>query len=343
MAMHTTSNPADVTYQMQTFFSKKLLEPLENNLTLPKYGAALQEIPKNAGATSVRFYRRRPASTANVVSLTEGTPISTYDEVTMGYVDVSLTQIGQAMKTSDIRSDTAIFNLLQQHIETMGEDAALKCSNIIRAAIHSGMKDLDNAFERFCGVAGPNTDSSASYDSLYALSADQARLTRLAVLGAVTTLKANRVPKVNGRYIAQVAPQVMYDIRQDEDWLAAATNAAPEQLFKDEVISLDGVAFVEQDDSIREGDTYGTYSATGTVFSTLVHGKNFYGVTKLAGSGDPNQPKVFIHKEASKSDPLNQYVLVGWKAFYAACLLLTNLSGDVPHGVIVRSKSTYQG
>lgn len=41
------------------------------------------------------------------------------------------------------------------------------------------------------------------------------------------------------------------------------------------------------------------------------------------------------------NNPLGTYVTAGWKAMYGCGLLLTNVSGDVPHCLNLRTKSTF--
>jgi N4-gp56 family major capsid protein len=345
MAMTTTANPADVANRLQTHFSPKLLDHTVDTLVMDQF-AVTQDLPKNLGAKTMRFFKPRPANRANVLgsvggtALVEGVAPSTYTESTMGYVDVTLAQKGQVAKLSDVLRAIDAYEPLKQLIRSMGEDAAQDFDWSITYAIAQGMLNSDGLFERFAGVAG-TSDSSADYATLLAAASSATKITRARALACVTQLMAQKVPKINGGYVCVVPPQVMHDIRQDTDWLAAATNSKPEQLYKRGVVTLDGVTYVESTLPWIEGNTYGTYDATGTVFTSMFLGRGAYGCPKLAGSSSPMRPKVIVLDKEDKMDPLGQYVLAGWKAFYAAALLKTNQAADVPFLCLLRSKSTF--
>jgi len=61
----------------------------------------------------------------------------------------------------------------------------------------------------------------------------------------------------------------------------------------------------------------GYTSGGGTIYGTLIFGKGAYGVTKL-GAKDA---KINVTTGADKTDPLNQYTLIGYKLAMAAQIL----------------------
>jgi N4-gp56 family major capsid protein len=336
MAMMSTSNPADVANRYQQFFSKKLLQQAVNQLRSQEF-AMQAELPRNAGSTSITFFRRRAADDSQVQTLVEGVAINTFTEVTTSKVQVSLVQLGEAAKISDIMRWTDIYNWLNQSVEVMGEDCALKASSVIRAAILAeatyGLLNSNGNQERFAGV--PNTGNSGNdFATLNAMNAAAAKWTRAGALFAVTQLAANNAPMINGGYVGILAPQIKHDVVQDKDWLEASKYSNPSALYKGEIGSLDGVRYVIDTNPHRE-NVYGTHSATGAVYSTLYTGKDAYGVAKLAGTQSPYKPQVIILTQPDKSDPANQFVTVTWKAYYAAVTLNKNFI------VAYRSKSTF--
>jgi N4-gp56 family major capsid protein len=343
MAMQTTTNPADVADRYQRYFSRQLLYHAVNSLKLHDY-AAQRDLPKNAGATFIRFYRKRVADDSQVETLTEGVASSTFTEVSSSKIDVDLAQLGEKTKISDIRTWTEIFNWLQQSIGTMGEDAALKCDSVIRNAIVSdstnGLKDIDgDGQERFCGVGTtgytPGAASTVDYASLLGTGPASAKLTRVYGLMAATQLRVNKTPKIGGKYICILPPQIQHDVVQDPDWLDKAKFSTPEKLEKGVIGELDGVEYYEATNPFIEGAVYGTYNSSGSVYSALYFGRDAYGVVKLAGTSSPMKPSVTILKDADKSDPHNQFSIAAWKAYYAAVCLNTEFI------VNVRAKSTF--
>jgi N4-gp56 family major capsid protein len=348
-ALQTTSNPTNTSYLYQVHFTKKLLPHIMDNLVLQQF-AQTEDIPAKSGVKSIRFFKRRPADTTSIATLSEGVPITTLSEVSIGYVDCSLTQTGQVGKISDIRNWTDMFSVLQQNIEAYGEDAALKFDTTARDVIIAGMLNNDSQkLERFSGVT-PTGDSSTDWASLDALSAANGKLTRAAMLGLATQMRAHKIPTIKGgMYAAVVPPQVLHDIRQDEDWMAAATQVDTKNLYKWSQITIDGIQYVEHTNPFIEDETYGTHDAAGDIYSIPVFGRGAFGCPKLSGTGSAVAPKIIINDKPDKTDPLNQYITVGWKAYWNAVLLkvtgLTDSAGsavtDVPHCGIMRCKSTF--
>lgn len=359
----TSANPADFANRIQKYFSKQLLKALQYNLRLGSYGVA-KELPANAAANTIRFFRPRKANRAGVGALTEGQAPANLTEVAVGYVDIQLKQRGALAKISDIVRAIDLLDTLDLSSKTMGQDAALDFDTVCSHAICSnpGQADADatanpipagqttmygsnGSFERFAGVV--NTANSANdFATLAGQTTAQSKVTRAVHLGCITQLRVNNVPMINGKYPVITPPQVMFDIRQDATWIAAAVFDAPKMrdLWNWAEFELDGGVFVEQNNPFTELATYGTYDATGAIYSLLYLGADAFGVPKLSGStagSDPRQPSMIILSQPDKADPLNQVVTIGWKAFYQAGLLLTNEASDKPHLVQLRAKATF--
>jgi N4-gp56 family major capsid protein len=349
MAAVTTTNPADFADRIQTYFNPKLLKALEFELVLASY-ALRQAYPANG--TSIRFFRPRAANTTGVQALTEGGADSglTLTEVAVGYVDVPLSQRGAASKISDLTQAVDLLNTVQLYVETMGGDAALDLDTVARNALVAGILNSDETyrlFERFAGVehaASDVVDSSDDFTTFNALSASNAKMTRTRHLAMVTQLRQNRVPMIGGKYVALIAPAVMHDVRQDVDWVAAAVNYDNQALYKRGTIMLDGCVFVEHDNAFREANTYGTHSASGSNYASIYLGREAFGCPELSNKragGSPMGPRMTILNQADKADILNRNTFIGWKAYYGAKPFITNVSGEVPHYAILRTKSTF--
>ncbi|MEO0796300.1 MAG: N4-gp56 family major capsid protein [Verrucomicrobiota bacterium] len=333
--METTTNPASVANRQQRYFDRMLLEHAVNELRLSEF-AMKRDLPRKMGTLDMRFFRRQVADESNVVTLTEGTPPNQYVENDMEHVDVTLAQLGEVTKLSDIRSEIDIFNALDQNIELMAEDAALKCDSIVRNAILSGMLNSDNVHERF-GAITPTGDSSADFTTLDPAAAASHQITRARALGNLTALKVAKAPRYNGNYICILPPQLEHDMRQDSTIEAAWTRSDVKKLYADELGVVDGIRYVSATNPFIESNTYGTYNAAGDIFAALFFGKNAFGCPKLKGTSSPHKPSVIINDKPDKSDPLNQFIVAGWKALYAGVLL--NSAFCTVH----RFKSTWQG
>ncbi|MEW6303507.1 MAG: N4-gp56 family major capsid protein [Verrucomicrobiota bacterium] len=332
--MQTTTNPADVANRLQTYFSKKLLTHAVNELRLNEFGMQA-DLPQKAGSKTMRFYRPAQASRTGIETLTEGVPQTTYSELTTDYVDVTLLQRGKITKLSDVLQMIDILPFLQMNIQNMGESAALDADSITRDAIIAGMLNSDGYNERFAGVAATG-DSSDDFATFNGLSNEAGRISRAFALGCATQLKVNKAPKLKGQYVGIIPPQVVHDFVQDQDVLRAFQNVNTEKLWKGQLGMVDGINYVEATNPFIEAAVYGTENTAGSNYSTIITGRDAYGVAKLAGTTSPWRPRVTILNKADKSDPHNQFTLAGYKVFFNALLLNENFL------VVARTKSTFQ-
>lgn len=364
MATTTTTNPASVADRLLTYFSKKLLEVQVDTLVMDQ-GAMKADLPKKASAKTIRFFKpakassslySAPTATDVVYALTEGTPIANFRENDWTKVDVTLKQYGEATKISDIMGWIDAYEPLKQNIDLMGRDSALHMDTVIRnALVGSTHPDgtttpLTHASNGADGcemfVSAANTiinsgTSSTNFTTLSGLTKANGKCFRGAIVAMATRMKVNKTPKFRGnRYLCMLPPQVQHDLVQDADYKTAFQSRGGEGIWKGYLGSLDGFDFVEHTNPFIEDEVYGTYDAVdddgdGLIYATLGIGAGAYGCPKLEGTKSPLRPQIFINDKPDKSDPLNQFVMAGWKAFYMAMGL------DRAKMVALRTKSTF--
>jgi N4-gp56 family major capsid protein len=368
-----TPDPADFANRLQTYFNKDLLESLKFALVLATYGMK-QSYPIHGD--TIRFFRPRRANTDGLLGLTanesagpgragtatalvEATTPTRMTDVQVGHVDVQLKQRGAISSFSDITKAIDLLNTLKLHSKTLGEDAALGLDGVVRTALITGLFNSDTTFgalhpfERFPHIT-TTADSSNDYDTFKVtanVSKANGKMTRAFHLGCVTQLRKANVPTIGGNYVAVIAPEVMYDVRQDTTWVAAATQVDTQDLYKRGQIKLDGCVFVEADNASIEGDVYGTQlgatAITGTntpVYASFYLGRDAFGCVELTdktAGGSMMGPKLIVNASPDKADPINLKTVLGWKAFFGCKALITNETGAVPHYLIARNKSTF--
>ena len=127
--------------------------------------------------------------------------------------------------------------------EEMGASAAETQEKLIRDALLLGTNVLycDNVTLATGAVGTTPTKCS----EMEASATQMSLLTPAMINKAVTILKKNRAPRINGRYYAVIHPSVAHDLRQSEGWIEAHKYAAPEELFNGEIGELHGVRFIE--------------------------------------------------------------------------------------------------
>lgn len=324
----TTTATSGISNQYRNYFEPKLLAHAIQEVRLNEF--AMQEsLPKNLGSKAVSFFRPQVADSANVQTLSEGVPIGTsnYTQITLTKIDVTLAQLGEVFKMTDILGYTDLFNSLKNGVTLMGEDCALKADDITRNVIADASTGGTKRYAQ--GTADWTT--LAGYGSTA-----QGKLVGTDFLDAVTRLKVNRAPKIGGGYVGICPPQVTRDLMNDSDWLKASQYSKVDQLFKGEAGMYYGVRIVEATNPFREATNgaEGTFSASGGIYQSVITGKDAYGVTKLSGDS-PFSPKIIITDKPDKSDPLNQTMTAGWKAFYASVML------NQPWAISLRSLSAF--
>lgn len=329
----TTTTTLSNTYQ--TYFSKKLLQHAEQELRLNEF-ATEAELPKNLGSKIIQWFRPAVAVASEVQTLSEGTPISTFRDVTYTAVSATLAQYGEAAKITDVVTMTGLFDALQQSIQTMGEDCALHADGLTRDALCHASTGLTKMYAQ----------GLANFAGLIGASIANSKLTGADLLRSATKLMINRAPRKDGGYVAVIPPQCSYDIKRDSDFLDAAKYSNVKALYKGEIGSLWGVRCVEATNPFQEDETEGTYASSfssggsntlGLVYTTIVTGRDAFGTPKLAGTQSPWKPSVIINDKPDKSDPLNQFITAGWKSFWAAKVL------NADYGIALRARSGFVG
>ena len=307
MAINTTTS---LTNQFQRFFSKVLLDTAQHTLVMNQF-AKHANLPRGLGSKTIRFFRRVEAAAANVQTLVEGVPIAVFTDLSYTPVDVDLIQLGEAAKYSDLVGWTALLNVLKDGIDLLGEDCAIKADDITLGVIAHA---TTGGTKRYSGGV-------TTHAALQALSTTNGKYISDNGLDAVTTLKINRAPRINGVYVGIVGPQVARDLMRDTNWLNASVYSAVKQLFRGEIGMLDGIRYVETTNVWGETTTEGTRVTSGaTIFLSVFTGRDAYGVVELSGQS-PFRPQILISDKPDKSDPLNQTLIAGWKAFYNAAML----------------------
>lgn len=368
----TSTTSSGVAARMLTYLSKKLQYVQTDNLVLDQFGIT-EELPTEQGVKTITFFKPEKASatlysatTDNAIAalnlLTEGTAPTTFRENVWTNVVCTLKQFGQVTKISDLMSSLDAYKPIKQNIELMGRDAALHYDTVIRNSLvgathpsgtgtpltHDSQVAGNYGAEIFAAAAGTWTatssgsgTSTALFNALKLLTQANSKLTRLGALSAVTRLKTKKAPTLkNGNYVCVVPPQCVHDLVQDSSYSNAFQGRGATGIYKREVGTVDGCTFVEATNPFIEDETYETYSSTDTVNAGLVYtslflGAGAYGVPKLAGSKSPLAPRIIIVDKADSGNPLQQYILAGWKGFYMSQGL------DTDNIVALRSKSTF--
>lgn len=311
--MATLTNTSALTY-LRAKYEPKLLAHAEPKLAFAQFGMK-GSLGTGENALSVTWFRRAVADASRVSAIgTEGTAPSAADIPILESVSATLAQYGEWSPITDLASWTSLWKLMDHHSELMGDDAALHYDNVVRNVLVAGLTGTGQ--RRYAGGA-------ADHAALRALTVDQGRFTRVDGLAAATALGINKAPRIQGGYVCIVPEQVAHDLQQDPDWIWAKTYGdGGKNLLNGELGMLDAVRYVRSTEPFIEAGTQGTYDSGGNVYRSFVTGKDGYGIVDFSAS-PITKPQIIITNKADKSDPLNQKMTVGWKAFWQAKVLNT--------------------
>jgi N4-gp56 family major capsid protein len=340
---------SDLSTQYREHFENQLLTYAVQATRKAEFGQKAP-LPKGVGSKQISFFKYGAPDAGQIKDLTDTSadetlastvyaPIDVFSttagdsmpnasgvrQLSLSKVTATLQQIGQVVVISDVLNNTEFLNSLAQATKANGEDAALKCDEIVRNHIMRTVAGGGGAANLTANAetAGANTLFAGANTSL--ASASLPVMTASDVLDVMTQLRINRAPEINGGYVCVAAPQVLRDIMRDSDWLNAATRSNVGALYNGEAGSLYGVRFVEDTQPWRTGVSvanHDTYSATGTAFGSIFLGGEAFGVPALSGDS-PMSPSIQIVDTPDKKDPLNQVITVGFKTMYTAKTLTT--------------------
>jgi N4-gp56 family major capsid protein len=318
------------------YYDHVFLERLEANLVYDKYGEQ-RPLPENQGNTIV--WHRLTNPTAGYV-ITEGsTPGASVVSATK--ISATLSYFGDLRSISDQVTATAVCPVVEETVQALGYGAALTKDNIIQLAIGYGSAAstgltafgspsvyLPSVFSQGFPVLEGNSNlvfwPNSGGNATTIKNGYFSTTTAIAhVRKAVTQLKTvNAVPFENNLYKGVIHPFISDQIRQDSTfptWMAYNNLQA---LTKGKLGVIERVDFEESSNAmttavLASAWSTGYTSGGGTLYGTLIFGKGAYGVTKL-GAKDA---KINVTTGADKTDPLNQYTLIGYKLAMAAKVL----------------------
>ncbi len=315
-----TPNPSTNTLapELKTFYDTELLENTRIETFYAQFGRK-QRLPKNGG-TTVEW--RKFNTFAKASELKEGV-IPTGQQFGASSQTASITQYGTYTSITDKLEMRAYDPVILAATEEMGASAAATQETLIRDALLVGTNVMycDNIDADGKVLSTPTTPATMGAGGTTgqgdsATSDGWALLTPDMVNKAVTKMKKDRVPRINGKYYAVIHPSVAYDLRSSKDWIEAHKYAATSEIFNGEIGELHGCRFIEDTFApilggsyIYSGSTTYKNKSNGVTYATYFFGKDAFGIIDPEGGG----LEMIIHDKDEIGGPLNQFSTIGYK------------------------------
>ena len=288
--------------ELKTFYDTELLENARVELFYAQF-AKKQTLPAKHGKT-VEW--RKWNTFAKASQLQEGV-IPTGQKFGMSSKTGAINQYGTYAAVTDQLEMHAYDDVILGATEEMGASAAETQETLIRDALLANTNELycDNITLATGAVAGTPTNPGTMEASTTVMSV----LTPDMVSKAVTIMKKNRVPTINGKYYAVIHPSVSYDLRNSEGWLEAHKYAQPNEIYNGEIGELHGCRFIENVFAPVLGGTDYKNKAGGVTYATYFFGKDAFGIIDPEGGA----LEMIIKSKEQAGGPLNQFSTIGYK------------------------------
>ena len=287
--------------ELKTFYDTELLENARVEMFYAQF-AKKQTLPARHGKT-VEWRKWNTFEKAG--QLQEGV-IPTGQKFGMTYKTGSINQYGTYASVTDTLELRAYDDVILGATEEMGASAAETQETLIRDSllVNTNVLYCDNLTLATGAVAGTPTAPNLMEASTTVMSL----LTPDMVAKAVTIMKKNRVPTINGKYYAVIHPSVAYDLRKSEGWMEAHKYAHPGEIYNGEIGELHNCRFIENVFApVLEGDY--ANKAGGVTYATYFFGKDAFGIIDPEGGA----LEMIIKDKTQVGGPLNQFSTIGYK------------------------------
>lgn len=309
------ANPSTNTLapELKTFYDTELLENARTEMFYAQFGRK-QRLPKNGGTT---IEWRKFNTFARAGELKEGV-IPTGQQFGSSSLTASISQYGTYTSITDKLEMRAYDNVILAATEEMGASAAATQETLIRNALLVGTNVMycDNVDVNGTVLSTPTSPATMGAGGGSSNSDGWALLTPTMVNKAVTKMKKDRVPRINGKYYAVIHPSVAYDLRQSKEWIEVHKYAATSEIFNGEIGELHGCRFIEDtfapilgESYIYSGSTTYKNKSNGVTYATYFFGKDGFGIVDPEGGG----LEMIIHDKDEIGGPLNQFSTIGYK------------------------------
>ena len=288
--------------ELKVFYDTELLENARCEMFYAQF-AKKQHLPANHG-TTVEW--RKWNTFAKAGQLQEGV-IPTGQKFGMSSKTGAINQYGTFAAVSDKLELRAYDDVILGATEEMGASMAETQETLIRDAllVNTNVMYCDNV-TLATGVVSGATPTACNL--MEASTTVMAVLTPDSVAKAVTIMKKNRVPTINGKYYAVVHPSVAYDLRKSDAWIEAHKYAATTEIFNGEIGELHGCRFIEDVFAPVLGGEYVNKAGSKT-YATYFFGKDAFGIIDPEGGS----AEMIVKDKSQIGGPLNQFSTIGYK------------------------------
>jgi N4-gp56 family major capsid protein len=292
MASTTTTQ---LSADLQTYFSKKLLVQAQYSTVLDQFGYS-ESIPSNSSKTIsfTQYADLAPATTP----LTEGTAPSD-TQLSTSAITATVDQLGAYVTLTDLAELTVKHPATQKTTELLGVQAARSYDRTINSVVVAGTSVIyPGVVASRAGIAAGNV------------------LTFSEIRKAVALLRNNGAQEFDdGNFVLVVDPSVETDLMGDTAFsntvYRQSSPLQSNEFYKGTITKFAGVTVVRS-------NNIPTIASTVTVHTSYCFGQNGYAVSDLQSL------EMYKEGPGGVADPLHQKMTMGWKLAFKSVILNNN-------------------
>jgi N4-gp56 family major capsid protein len=315
---------ADIAGGVPSFYNKKFLERFEAKLRMREF-CQVTALPENNGTVAYWARMTTPSTMVSAARLqySAGREPITPGNIVSTQISGTIEKYGWAIAIQDVTKLAAINSTVTEATDAMADQAG---GIIDKRIIEEAYGSSSNAVPTGIGFSAIQYSTTGSAEltavSAYYTTANATdhTMTTKTIRNAVKTMQGRNAPTFDDGFYALVCHSNTASVLQaDTTWQAAYQYTDPENMRKG-VVGTYGGAKIKIDNNIKSS---ANGSGGATVYFSLLLGKGGLGITELDGG-----VKYYtVADGASKYDPIDEFITIGWKALFVPVRL--NLSGGL--------------
>jgi len=316
---------ADLSGAVPSFYNKRFLERFLAKLKMREF-CTPTELPDNNGTVAYWARITTPSMTVSAarIQYSAGREPITPGNIVSTQISGTIEKYGWAVAIQDVTQLAAINSTVTETSDAMSDQAGgIIDTRIIEEAYGSSSNAVPTGLG-FSAIQYSTTGSAeigASVSAYFTTAnATDHVMTTKTIRNAVKTMEGRNAPRFEDGFYALVCHSNTASVLQgDTTWQATCQYTDPENMKKGVVGTYGGVR-IQVDNNIKSS---ANGSGGATVYFSLLLSRGGLGITELDGG-----VKYYtVAGGASKYDPIDEFISIGWKALFVPVRL--NLSGGL--------------
>jgi N4-gp56 family major capsid protein len=315
---------ADIAGGVPSFYNKRFLERFEPKLIMRQF-CTVTALPANNGTVAYWARMTSPSTMVSAAKLeySAGREPATLGNIVSTQISGTIEKYGWPVAINDVTQLAAINSTVTEATDALAAQAA---TIIDKRTIEEAYGSSSNAVPASVGFSAVQYSVTGNAEqgttSAYNTTADATAnpMQTKTIRHAVKLMLNRNAPKYDdGLYALVCHSNTAMGLQADSTWQAAYQYTDPENMRKG-VAGTYGGAKIQIDNNIKSS---ANGSGGATVYFSLLLAPGGLGITELNGGVS----YYTTSGGATKSDPLNEFITIGWKALFVPVRL--NLSGGL--------------